>query len=147
MTLSGCLREPFVAPFALPPGRVVELHLPFPPSTNKLWRKTKRGVGMMLSEEYVRWKDQADKVARQTAACRGLKTITGKFEARIILRRFVHNFKGHQGDIDNRIKAVLDAAQRFELIADDKHCERLVVEWGDDNLAPHGCKLILKELP
>ena len=30
-----------------------------------------------------------------------------------------------------------------ELIADDKNCERLTVEWGE---APHGCRLIIREI-
>jgi hypothetical protein len=36
---------------------------------------------------------------------------------------------------------VLDWAQSRELIADDKHCERLTVTWGE---APYGCRLILR---
>jgi Holliday junction resolvase RusA-like endonuclease len=87
-----------------------------------------------ISPEYDQWKRAADKLAIALGGCRHLKRIDGKFEALIILKR-------QRGDLDNRVKGVLDWAQSRELIADDKYCERLTVTWGE---APYGCRLILR---
>ena len=115
----------------------IEVHLPYPPSTNRIWRANKAGDGtrrVSISPEYRQWKRHADQLAIALGCCRNVKKLLGKFEAIIILKR-------QQGDLDNRVKGVLDWAQSRELIADDKHCERLTVTWGD---APYGCRLILR---
>lgn len=121
------------------------IDLPFPPSTNKLWRKTPRGIGMMLSKEYLAWKKNADKRLMANRGLAGRKKITGPFTAHLTLRSSGRDIGGinQRGDLDNKIKAVLDYAQRVELIADDKFCERLLVEWGE---APEGCRLILRSM-
>jgi crossover junction endodeoxyribonuclease RusA len=124
-------------PFGLP--REIEIHLPYPPSVNRIWRSNKAGTGtrrVSISPEYDQWKRAADRLAIALGSCRGVKKIAGKFEASIILQR-------RRGDLDNRVKGVLDWAQSRELIADDKNCERLTVEWGE---APHGCRLLLREM-
>lgn len=119
-------------PFACSPD--ITVHLPMPPSVNRIWRSNKAGKGRVsISPEYDRWKKRADMLAISMAALRGVRKIKGAFEARITIAR-------GRGDLDNRIKGVLDWAQSRELVADDKHCERLVVEYGD---APHGCVLVL----
>lgn len=131
-------RSSFVdPPFACPPD--IEVHLPLPPSVNRIWRSNKAGKGakrVSISPEYSSWRVQADRLAIALGSCRGVKKILGTFEARIIIKR-------GRGDLDNRVKGVLDWAQSRELIDDDKFCERLVVEWGD---APHGCRLILRAI-
>jgi Holliday junction resolvase RusA-like endonuclease len=118
------------------------LDLPYPPSVNKIWRKAAFGVGMTSAPEYVNWKAQSDKLVMMLGQLRGRPTIAGSFEARIVVDA-TKKRGAQRGDLDNKIKACLDAAQRYELIADDKNCERLTIEWGD---APHGCRLILREL-
>jgi Holliday junction resolvase RusA-like endonuclease len=60
--------------------------------------------------------------------------IRGRFEIEIIIARTV-------GDLDNRIKGVLDWCQSRHVIENDKHCEKITVEWGE---APRGCKVILR---
>jgi Holliday junction resolvase RusA-like endonuclease len=113
----------------------IEVHLPYPPSTNRIWRANRAGSKRVsISPEYAQWKRAADKLSIALGCCRHLKRIDGKFEALIILKR-------QRGDLDNRVKGVLDWAQSRELIADDKHCERLTVTWGE---APYGCRLILR---
>lgn len=128
-------------PFGLTPEHVIEMHLPYPPSTNKLWRRASNGrQHVTLSDEYRAWKRRADDLTLSLHGLRGVRQITGAFEVRLILQR-LDNLP--RGDLDNRIKAVLDWAQSRELILNDKHCERLSAEWGD---APHGCRLILRSL-
>jgi Holliday junction resolvase RusA-like endonuclease len=131
--------DPADLPFLPPPARVIAVELPTPPSTNSLWRQTagsKASGTITLSEKYKAWKRQADMQVMAAGTLRGFKTITGKFEARIILAR-------GPGDLDNRIKSVLDWAQSREIIGNDKHCERITAEWGD---APTGCRLVIREL-
>lgn len=120
-------------PFACPPDIVMDL--PSPPSVNRIWQRNKAGKrAVSLSAEYVAWKKQADKLSLVLGQFRGLKIIRGPFEARIILKR-------DGADLDNKIKATLDWAQSRALIENDKHCQRIVAEWGT---APHGCRLFLR---
>lgn len=120
-------------PFACP--RDIEVHLPMPPSVNRIWRSNKAGKKRVsISPEYKSWRVQADRLAMALGSCKGVKKIQGKFEAEIILKRI-------NGDLDNRAKGLLDWAQSRELIADDGLCEKLTMQWGD---APHGCLLILR---
>lgn len=124
-------------PFRPPPAIIIDIHLPAPPSTNRIWQATKAGPKRYSkSDDYIAWIKHADKTAQSMGMFRGIKMIRGAFEARIVLQR-------RKGDLDNRIKGLLDWAQSRNLIADDKYCERVVAEWGD---APVGCRLILKEL-
>jgi hypothetical protein len=64
-------------------------------------------------------------------------TITGLFNAEIVLSLVERR---RAGDLDNRIKGLLDWPQSRELIADDHNLERLLVYWGE---APHGCRITL----
>lgn len=116
--------------------REIVLHLPSPPSVNDLW-SPRRGGGMRLSDRYRHWIAEADGLTRELCQLRGVRRIEGLFTAEVTLRR-------SRADLDNvGSKAVLDFAQRVEVIANDKHCEELRVRWGD---APHGCRLIIREI-
>jgi len=111
--------------------------LPVPPSVNRIWRANRAGPKRVsISPEYDRWKKNADALAMSLGAFKGVRMIVGKFEADIVVKRC-------QGDLDNRVKGLLDWAQSRNIILDDKHCERLTIEWGD---APHGCRLTLRAL-
>lgn len=130
------------APFHVPPddpviGGII-IDLPTPPSVNRIWRANRAGPNKVsISPEYRAWKKHADQTALATGQFRGLKTISGPFEARIILRR-------QPGDLDNRHKGILDWLQSRGVIADDKYCEKLTLEWGD---APHGCRVTVRPWP
>lgn len=124
------------APFHCPPDIVLDL--PRPISVNRIWRAHKAGAGKVsLSPEYRKWKTHADQITQSLAQFRGLKQVRGKFEAKIVVQRC-------QGDLDNRAKGVLDWLQSRSVIADDKFCERLVLEWGDAASAPHGCRVYVR---
>jgi Holliday junction resolvase RusA-like endonuclease len=124
------------APFHCPPDIVLDL--PRPISVNRIWRATRAGAGRVtLSPEYKRWKEHADQITMAMGQFRGLKQVKGKFEALIVVERC-------QGDLDNRAKGVLDWLQSRGVIADDKFCERLVLEWGNATTAPHGCRVTVK---
>lgn len=117
-------------PFACPPEIVLDL--PRPISVNRIWRATRAGPNKVSkSPEYRQWIAHADRLCMALAQFRGLKTIVGPFEAKIVVERC-------RGDLDNRAKGVLDFLQSRGVITDDKFCERLVLEWGE---APHGCRV------
>lgn len=122
-------------PFSMPPD--IEIHLPKPPSVNRIWRSNKSGAGRVsISPEYKAWKRHADMLATSMAALRGVKKIQGPFVATIVIKR-------GPGDLDNRIKGVLDWAQSRGLVRNDRDCEELTIRYGE---APHGCVLILRAI-
>jgi Holliday junction resolvase RusA-like endonuclease len=131
------LAPPFTAPVE------VVLDLPFPPSANRLHRirlsgrKHKRS----LTNEYKQWRVDCDiAIALDRSYPRGRKIET-LFEAIILL----DGAEPHRGDLDNKIKAVLDYAQSRELIVNDKFCQRITAEWTQTaHDVPRGCRLILR---
>lgn len=126
-------------PFALPPRELVTtvVDLPFPISTNKLWTYGRRTVRPSL--DYTRWKRTADALFL-TQKIRRMACIEGPFRAELLL------MEGRRMDCDNAIKCVLDAAQRWNLIVNDKYCRELTIKWVASHLAPHGARLTLVEL-
>lgn len=128
------------APFHCPPDVVIDL--PYPPSVNRLWRNSGADATsrVYLSPSYVKWKQAADILLLSTKGWRN-KKIAGSFVADIVL---CPPQKGMRGDIDNRIKAVLDFLQRIEVVANDKHCQRVSAEWVDAARAPTGCRVTVR---
>lgn len=125
-------------PFALP-GEIV-IDLPYPPSVNRLWRSssTDGTSRVYLSPSYIKWKKAADALATGKLTA---KPVCGAFEADIVV---CAPDKGARGDIDNRIKAVLDWTQRVGVVLDDKHCRRLTIEWVERFRAPYGCRITVR---
>ncbi len=126
-------------PFAPPIECVMDL--PFPPSTNEIWRQVARRV--ILSEAYRLWKKQADMAVVANGCWRNKVRMPGAFAAEILLSG-AH--RRTTSDVDNRIKAVLDWAQRVELVRNDAHCEDVRARWVDTAEAPHGARLILRSV-
>ena len=130
-----------VAQIVAQPAEIV-LDLPYPPSVNRLWRSSGvDGTGRVyLSPSYVKWKAAADVMLMSTRGWT-LRRLRGHFIAELDLCPP----KGHQrGDIDNRIKAVLDYLQRVEVIANDKHCQRIVAQWVEPEHAPRGARVTVR---
>lgn len=90
------------------------LLLPLPPSTNALWRKV--GGRMVISAEYRSWKEAAGWEARNQLV--GLEQIKGAFSFKV-------EMDPGRGDLDNRLKAVLDLCQAVGAIQNDKHLAEL----------------------
>lgn len=106
---------------------MVTLELPFPPSTNRLWRRGKRPGSIYLDPKYKAWRNEADLKIIQ-ARREGLCRVAGRFTASIVLDKRRRRGKV---DCDNRIKAVLDALQRMLVIDDDSMADKVTVEWGE----------------
>jgi Holliday junction resolvase RusA-like endonuclease len=111
----------------------IVINLPTPPSVNAIWRSGRRRV--FRSKTYLGWIRAAD---AEILARRQMpkKRIEGPFTAHITLSQKV------RGDIDNRIKGLLDFLQSREIIRNDSDCKRLTVERGE---AEAGCRLTLRE--
>lgn len=127
------------APFALPPDSIeITLDLPPPPSTNRIWRFARGHV--YKSKEYVAWQRECDAAVLINKQYPRNK-ITGPFEFILQLAANSHN-----GDGDNRIKAVLDWLESRQIIANDKHCKKGFWEWVATAEAPSGCRVKLRSL-
>jgi Holliday junction resolvase RusA-like endonuclease len=109
----------------------IVIDLPMPPSVNAIWRSGRRRV--FRSAAYTNWIRLADAelMARRQFP---KKKIEGPFAAHITLSRKV------RGDLDNRVKGLLDFLQSREIIRNDSDCQRLTVERGE---AAAGCRLTL----
>ena len=133
--LPTTLDPPFLAPLEC----VVDL--PFPPSVNRVWRAQRKADGMTVarSPEYRAWLRSADMQAIANGTWRHRVKMPGRFTATIELSAAMR-----LGDLDNRIKAVLDWAQRVELITNDKHCEEVTARWVTGATAE--CRLTLRSV-
>lgn len=116
----------------------VTLWLPFPISTNRLWRKNYKSV--YKSAEYVSWERDADAAFLQQKRALPKDTIEGKFAASIVLDLS----KFGKQDLDNS-KCLLDFLKRVRVISDDKNCFDYHLAWGA--VEGDGCTVSVIELP
>lgn len=104
----------------------VDLTLPWPPSTNTLWRNVRIGnrQATLLSERGREFFDAAAyEVIRQRAGIR--------FAGVVCCDITLHAPNRRSYDIDNRIKAVLDACTKGFVWHDDGQVDVLVVRRGE----------------
>ena len=94
----------------LPPVPAASFTLPSPPSTNKLFRNV-AGKGRVRTSAYVDWRMQALTAIR----LQKIAPVGG----RVIVLVGVERHSG-QADIDNRLKAALDAIVDAGVIEDDR---------------------------
>src|SRR5690242_1389792 len=103
---------------------MININLPWPPSQNAIWRKNKRASkGVYRDPKYVRWIEQSLWIAKLGKH----QQIKGKFSATIIL----NPPDKRKSDIDNRVKVLLDLAQKANLIENDNLCRLLIVSYGE----------------
>ena len=112
------------------------LHLPFPPSVNRIWRISMKGKrpSVYLDKKYEAWKRECDGLLM---AMRPRPRVPGHFSAVIHLdeRRRRTNT-----DADNRIKPVLDWLQRAGVIDNDALADDVTAYWADTT---DGCTVAL----
>jgi Holliday junction resolvase RusA-like endonuclease len=114
---------------------VVTLELPYPPSVNAIWRYAGRSA--YISKQYAAWKKEADAWFMKQKAEKTVGTpIKGAFEVHMA---FSDRKRRKNADLDNRIKVVNDALQRFGLIENDSKCEKLTATW-----APVECGVFIR---
>ena len=98
---------------------MIELHLPMPPSANRLWRRS--GTRMHKSSQYTDWLHVAGKMVMVQKP----GGITGPYKLSIQLVRPDRRRR----DLDNRIKAINDLLQSVGVIEDDSDCEFISARW------------------
>ena len=103
---------------------VLKLSLPAAPSLNNSTRNV-RGVGRVKSTRYKRWLKDAD--AHYMFQGLGHERIDVPFSVRMT---FPH---GLGGDVDGRAKLILDWMVSRNLTVDDKHCRRLLLQFGSSS--------------
>jgi Holliday junction resolvase RusA-like endonuclease len=116
--------------------------LPYPPSVNRIWRSSTKSAGknVYIAPSYVKWK-QAAGALLMTQRGWMMRRVVGPFSIDIALCPP----KGHpRGDLDNRIKAVLDFLQASTVISNDKHCQLICAYWALPGMAPEGCRATVK---
>lgn len=102
---------------------MIELTLPWPPSVNRYWR-TFQGRMIISAEGRSYRKAVADKVLIQ----RGAKHYEGKMKVEIQAWRP----DNRRRDLDNLLKAVLDACTHAGVWVDDSNIVDLRIYWAED---------------
>ena len=98
---------------------MVEISIPYPPSANRLWTRTRKG--MRRSDSYNRWLDTAGwKLIGQKP-----KRITGRYKISILAVRPDNRIR----DLDNILKPISDLLQTHKVIRNDSDCEMLCARW------------------
>ncbi len=100
-------------------ARMIELQLPYPPSTNNLWVRSR--FGMRRSDRYMAWLQVATYAAYQQKP----KKLKGLYKLSIQAARQ----DKRRRDIDNIIKAISDLLQTIGVIKDDCDCEMVSARW------------------
>ncbi len=100
---------------------MIQLWLPFPPSTNRLWRTVKGRV--LVSEDYRKWKA----LAAQEIALQRPGKVEGPFSIVVTLYRP----DKRRRDLDNvGTKAILDSLTTAGVIEDDRFAQSILLRWG-----------------
>lgn len=100
----------------------IVLLLPMPPSTNRLWRSTRRGMVYKESKAKSWCEHAAWSVAQQRKGVllKGYVAVMLEVEYR------------ETGDLDNKIKATLDMLQQGGLLLDDRQVMSLTAMWSQE---------------
>jgi crossover junction endodeoxyribonuclease RusA len=110
------------AQWARTPQPKIVLTLPFPPSTNALWRHGGKGKGYR-SARYVQW----SRVAGLDLNIQKPGCIEGPYKLRLVLGKP----DDRRRDADNFVKAVSDLLVEHRVIDDDSKATEISVTWSD----------------
>lgn len=112
---------------------MIAFSIPLPPSANRIWRGGRNGGRPYLSAPYTHWKHEAGAMMKAMR----LEKVEGAFDAEIILPEAM------RGDVDNRVKPILDLCKEIGVTDDDKHCRSVLVRRAAS--APDGtCTVMIK---
>lgn len=104
---------------AAPPAAPVTFTLPVPPSVNQMFRNV-RGKGRVKTEAYDQWKA----AAKTSLRLQRVPHIAGSVVVLFGVER-----GSLAADIDNRIKAMLDAIVAAKIIVDDNRVTAFAAAW------------------
>ena len=104
---------------------MITLTLPFPPSVNTYWRNIGRGRTIISK----RGREYRDEVVGYVANLPRLAILADRLHVAITL----HAPDKRRRDVDNYLKAPLDALTHAGVWADDSQIDRLSVQRGDNH--------------
>lgn len=97
----------------------IQLHVPYPPSANRLWVRAKKG--MRKSDEYAKWLTDAGWLVKQQKP----GSIQGPYAISLLAARP----DKRKRDLGNLLKATEDLLQSVGVIRDDADCELISMRW------------------
>lgn len=114
---------------------MITLSMPYPPSTNRLWRsaRTNGKTKVLNSDEAKRFYSHAA-VAIAEQGARGRK-LAGPIEMTVTL----YPRNRAKFDIDNRLKSLLDAFTKSAVWIDDSQVQRITVERAEEIVKEGRC--------
>jgi len=112
---------------------MIQLDLPVPPSTNKLYRNVP-SVGRVKTKDYKSW----EKVGGLSIISQGRPSIDGKYS--ISIR--VHP-DATKADIGNLEKPISDLLQMMGVIKNDRDCQKMVIFWSRNLPDMVDCRVLL----
>ena len=92
----------------------MKIFLPWPPSANKIWRNLRGSRGLYLAKEYKRFVDES----KIWLWKQGSPRVLGDENLEVVIKIYSPTKRGY--DVDNRIKATLDALTKVGFWRDDK---------------------------
>lgn len=102
---------------------MLNLELHWPPSLNETYGGRANGGGLYMKKLAKDWKEQSFWLIKQQLP-HGHKPLEGDLVARVQLTP-----PNRRGDIDNRLKIMLDALELAKVFNNDRQIKRLEVDW------------------
>lgn len=112
------------------------LRLPYPPSVNHYWGRTRSGHTFIGAKGKL-FRDEVCLAAKLAK----MPELAGRLQCSVSL----HPCDNRRRDIDNPLKALLDALTHSGVMADDSQIKKLVVEMGDKTDGGE-CVVVLSEV-
>lgn len=112
---------------------VVKFILPLPPSVNH-YKRIGKNRNPYNHPAYTKWKTEAGWCLAAQRVAQKKVTLAVPVAVEMIFMR--------KGDIDNRIKPLLDLLKDNHVLLDDKYVERLLVTFGDVS----GCEVTIEAI-
>ena len=109
----------------------VRLQLPYPPSVNSYWRAN--GHRRFISKEGVAFTKEVDLIVKQS----GAKSFG---ENRVAMSVMIHPRSKRKFDLDNTLKAILDALMKADMYNDDSQIDYIEIARGE--AVPKGAAVI-----
>lgn len=102
-------------------SEIPQVILPYPPSSNRLWIRTRNG--MTRSAEYKQWIEDCQILT--------IKHRHGKVDGPYALSIVAHRPDRRRRDIDNLIAPVCDGLMHSAITPDDSLCQWVYASWED----------------
>jgi hypothetical protein len=122
---------------------IIELHLPMPPSANKLWmpgkgmtKKGKAAAALINSPKYTAWKKTCHQILNCAIGWRGKVQDEHFHDADDlhVLMELDPAVRDLGGDVDNRIKGAMDFMQAGQIFRNDHQVEQVCLRWAKHDL-------------